>query len=100
MALLAERLPAREAFEQGLVSSVHHADELESAVASVIQKLAAGPAIALRKTKHAINAATLTELGGALARETEGQLELLKSRDFREGTTAFQERRSPTFTDE
>jgi enoyl-CoA hydratase len=100
MALLAERLPAREAFDHGLVSSVHPAEELESAVVAVIEKLATGPAIALRKTKHAINAATLTELDGALARETEGQLTLLKSRDFREGTRAFQGRRSPTFTDE
>ena len=100
MALLAERLPANEAFAYGLVSSVHPADGLEAEAAAVIEKLASGPAIALRKTKHAINAATLTELDAALVRETEGQLNLLRSRDFREGTRAFQERRTPTFTDE
>lgn len=100
MALLAERLPAAEAFSYGLVSSVHPADDLEAEAAAVIGKLTSGPAIALRKTKQAINAATLTELDEALARETTGQLVLLKSRDFREGTKAFQQRRTPAFTDE
>jgi enoyl-CoA hydratase len=99
MALLAERLPATEAFDCGLVSSVHPADELESAVSAVIERLATGPAVALRKTKHAINAATLTELAGALSRETEGQLQLLANADFIEGTKAFQQRRAATFTD-
>ncbi len=99
MALLAERLPAAEAFDYGLVSSVHPVDELESAVAAVIEKLASGPAVALRKTKQAVNAATLTELDGALRLETEGQLTLLQNRDFAEGTKAFQDRRTPSFTD-
>lgn len=100
MALLAERLPANEAFDHGLVSSVHPADGLEAEAAAVIEKLAAGPALALRRTKQAINAATLTELDGALARETEGQLTLLRTKDFAEGTRAFQERRTAVFTGE
>ena len=98
MALLAERLPATEAFEYGLVSSVHAADELESAANTVINQLASGPALALRKTKHAINAATLTELDDALVRETKGQLILLHTKDFAEGTRAFQERRPAQFS--
>lgn len=99
MALLAERLTAAEACEYGLVSSVHPADELDAAADAVIAKLLAGPAVALAKTKQAINAATLTELDGALDRESEGQRMLLVSHDFREGTKAFQQRRKPTFTD-
>ena len=100
MALLAERIPAAEAFEYGLVSSVHPADGLDAAAAAVIERLASGPAVALRKTKQAINAATLTELDAAIDRESEGQLILLKSRDFREGTRAFQQRRAADFTDD
>lgn len=99
MALLAERISAAEALDFGLVSAVHAADELDAAVASVIQTLVSGPAIALRKTKQAINEATLTELDAAIGRESDGQLILLESHDFREGTRAFQERRPPTFTD-
>jgi len=100
MALLAERLSAADAFTAGLVSSVHAADDLEAEVNAVIETLKSGPAMALRKTKAAVNAATLTELEGALDRETEGQLALLSSRDFREGTKAFQQRRPATFTDD
>ena len=99
IALLAERITAAEALEYGLVSAVYPHDDLESAVAEVIHTLMSGPAIALRKTKQAINAATLTELDAAIDRETAGQLILLQSRDFREGTRAFKERRAADFTD-
>lgn len=99
MALLAERITAAEALEYGLVSAVYPHNDLDSAVAEVIHTLMSGPAIALRKTKQAINAATLTELDAAIDRETAGQLTLLQSRDFREGTRAFQERRKADFTD-
>ena len=76
------------------MSAVYPADDLEAEVDAVIETLKSGPAVALRKTKQAINAATLTELDGAFARETDGQLSLLSSHDFREGTTAFQQRRA------
>ncbi|MGE2716930.1 enoyl-CoA hydratase [Mycolicibacterium litorale] len=99
MALLAERISAAEAFDWGLVTAVYPADEFEAEVDKVLGVLKAGPAVALRKTKQAVNAATLTELEGALGRETEGQLQLLASHDFREGTKAFQERRAASFTD-
>lgn len=100
LALLAERLPASEALEYGLVSAVYPAEGLEAGVAAVIEKLASGPAVALRLTKQAINAATLGELVPAIGRETDGQLQLLRSRDFKEGAKAFQQRRAAVFTDE
>jgi enoyl-CoA hydratase len=100
MALLAERLSADDALAAGLVSAVYPADRLEAEVNAVIDTLKSGPAVALRQTKHAVNAATLTELEGALGRETEGQLSLLASHDFQEGAKAFQQRRAATFTDD
>lgn len=100
MGLLAERLVAADALAAGLVSAVYPADELNAAVDGVIATLSNGPAVALRKTKQSINAATLTELEAAFARETEGQLQLLAAPDFAEGTKAFQQRRLPTFTDD
>ncbi len=99
MALLPERLPAREALEWGLVTAVYAADEFDAEVDKVIERLLAGPAVAFAKTKEAINAATLTELDPALRRELEGQSRLLVSHDFKEGTTAFQQHRAPTFLD-
>jgi enoyl-CoA hydratase len=99
MALLAERLPAADALACGLVTAVYPADDFDAEVNKVVSGLLNGPAVAFAKTKHAINAATLTELEAALQRELEGQSVLLKSHDFREGATAFQQRRTPNFTD-
>ena len=99
MALLAERISAAEAFDWGLVTAVYPASEFDAEVAKVISTLVSGPAVALRKTKDAINAATLVELEAALEREKRGQLVLLESADFREGTRAFQQRRAANFTD-
>lgn len=99
MALLAEKLPAAEALAAGLVSSVHAADEFDAEVDRVLAVLKAGPAVALRKTKQAINDAALTELNNTFARETAGQIQLLNAADFREGVASFQERRLPAYTD-
>ncbi len=99
LALLAERLPAAEALDYGLVSAVYPAEGLEAGAAAVIEKLSSGPAVALRLTKQAINEATLGELEPAIGRETEGQVRLLKSHDFKEGAKAFQQRRAAVFTD-
>jgi enoyl-CoA hydratase len=99
MALLAERISAREALEWGLVTAVYPAEEFGAEADKVVATLVNGPAAAFRKTKGAINAATLTELEATLEREKQGQSELLRSHDFIEGTRAFQQHRSPTFTD-
>jgi enoyl-CoA hydratase len=99
MALLAERLPAAEALAAGLMTAVYPAEDFDTEVDKVIAKLVAGPAVAYAKTKDAINAATLTELDAALERELRGQSTLLRSHDFVEGATAFQQRRTPNFTD-
>ncbi len=99
MALLAEKLPAAEAYAAGLVSSVHAADELDAEVDRVLAVLKSGPAVALRKTKQAVNDATLTELNNTFARETAGQIQLLHAADFREGVASFQQRRLPVYSD-
>ena len=98
MALLAERIPAQEAFDWGLVTAVYPPDEFQAEVDKVVATLVSGPSVALRKTKNAINAATLVELEAALEREKQGQLVLLESDDFREGTRAFQQRRPAKFS--
>jgi enoyl-CoA hydratase len=99
MALLPERLSATEALSWGLVTAVYPADDFEAEVDAVIARLLTGPAVAFAKTKHAINAATLTELNPTLQREFDGQSQLLVSHDFAEGATAFQQGRAPNFAD-
>ena len=63
MALMAERISAADAYGWGLVTAVYPADQFDAEVSSVISTLVAGPAVALRKTKDAINAATLVRIG-------------------------------------
>lgn len=99
MALLAERLPAADALSWGLVSAVYPAEDFAAEVDKVVSKLLAGPVVAYGRTKDAINATTLTELDSALERELQGQTVLSRSHDFIEGATAFQQRRTPSFTD-
>lgn len=99
LALLAERLSAADALDWGLISAVYPAQEFDAEVDMLLTGLLAGPAAALAKTKHAVNSATLTELDAALDREYVGQSILLNAHDFREGTRAFQDRRTPKFTD-
>ncbi|CAG7621151.1 enoyl-CoA hydratase [Rhodococcus opacus] len=97
MALLAERLPAREALTAGLIADVYSDDEFDSAVENLTCRLTNGPGDAFRWTKDAVNDATLTELDNAFARERNGQLELLASPDFEEGVTAFRKKRPAAF---
>jgi enoyl-CoA hydratase/carnithine racemase len=99
MALLAERIAAAQAYDWGLVTAVYPAEQFDAEVSKVISTLVSGPAVALRKTKQAVNAATLTELDAAVDRETQGQTQLIVSDDFREGAKAFQQRRPAKFND-
>ena len=99
MALLAEKISAEEAYSWGLVTSVAPRDSFDSQVATAARKLASGPLAALSATKNAINNSTLCELEAALEGERNGQSGLLNAHDFREGVTAFFERRPANFSD-
>jgi len=99
MALLAERISAAEALQCGLVTAVCPADSFDAEVDRQLAVLVAGPAVAIAKTKAAINAATLVHLDDALEREKRDQSALLDSADFAEGAASFQQKRTPRFTD-
>ena len=63
MALLAEPLTGREAFEAGLVSHLADDDAFETVVAEVTSRLAAGAPLAQAATKRAVNAAAYCRAG-------------------------------------
>jgi enoyl-CoA hydratase len=97
MALLAEPLTAREAYDAGLATHLASDEDFPELVATIVRRLAAGPPLAFAATKKAINAATLGQLEPALARERTGQTVLLRTDDTAEGMRAFAERRRPDF---
>jgi enoyl-CoA hydratase/carnithine racemase len=100
MALLAEPLTGREAYDAGLVSHLAEDDALDAVAAEVVARLAEGAPLAQAATKRAVNAATFTGLDDALERERTGQTMLLRTRDAAEGMRAFAERRTPDFEGE
>lgn len=97
MALLGEAMPAREAYDAGLVSHLVPDEDFDATVAKVVGRLAAGPPLAYTATKRAVNAATLDGLEAALERERTGQTVLLRTADVAEGMRAFSEKRRPVF---
>lgn len=90
MALLGEKLPAAEAYEAGLLTGVvDDADALAATIEKVTGTLASRSPDALRLTKAALDAHTLSGFEAAIERELAGQTELLQSPAFTETMAAF-----------
>lgn len=97
LAWTGDMIDAREAERIGLVTMVVPHDELAGATRDLAEKLAKGPALAIRKTKRAIYDGLGMDLKTHLDYTMAVRRELLKSEDHREGTTSFVEKRAPYF---
>jgi len=90
LALLGEKLRAAEALDAGLVNGVvEDRAALDEVVGKVARKLAGKSAAALRLTKAALDAHTMSGFEAAIERELDGQTELLQSPEFQAAITAF-----------
>jgi 2-(1,2-epoxy-1,2-dihydrophenyl)acetyl-CoA isomerase len=94
--LLSEKLEAKDLDALGLLAGLVAPEELEAATMALAQRIEAGPPLAYAAAKSAVYA-SLGDLEGALKREREGQLRLLKSQDCIEGIMAWSQKRAPDF---
>jgi 2-(1,2-epoxy-1,2-dihydrophenyl)acetyl-CoA isomerase len=92
-----EPLGAQEAAGMGLVNRVVAPEELEPVVRSLAERLAAGPAHALGAIKRSVNHAMHSTLEEAIEFEFHLQGVQMQREDFREGVSAFLEKRQPRF---
>jgi 2-(1,2-epoxy-1,2-dihydrophenyl)acetyl-CoA isomerase len=91
-------LDAAEALDWGLVNEIVEADGLAAHVAEAATKYAMLPTAAIGKTKRLFDHAATATLEEQLELEAQLQSAATKSEDFREGVTAFLEKREPAFT--
>jgi enoyl-CoA hydratase/carnithine racemase len=97
LAMLTERIPASTAADWGLVSHVTTDEDFDAEVETWVTQLAAGPPLALAHTKAGLRAADTATLIESLDEERRGQELCLSSADYREGASAFRDKRSPRF---
>ena len=91
------RLSAEEAHAWGLVSEVVPADDLAARAAELAALYAAAPTRAIGLTKKLFANAVTATLEEQLELEAELQSQATQTGDFREGVTAFLEKRPPEF---
>ena len=92
-----DMIDAAEALRLGIVNRVVPLAQLESEVRALAQKIANGPAIAIRAVKRVLFASTKEELTRMLEQEVEQQMKCFPSEDCGEGIRAFFEKRAPKF---
>lgn len=96
--LTGERVTADKAMELGVVNRVIEDESLLQEVGVIAEKLASGPAISIGLTKAMVNRSILAQLHDTFEMEAFAQGLCFETEDFREGVTAFFEKRPPRFS--
>jgi enoyl-CoA hydratase len=95
--LLGESIGAEKALSIGLVNKVVEPEELNNTVNEYASKLVRGPQFALSQAKEAINRGTEMSWFDAIQMEANLFTLCYTHEDFKEGVTAFLEKRKPNF---
>jgi 2-(1,2-epoxy-1,2-dihydrophenyl)acetyl-CoA isomerase len=99
LVFLNPRLTAQEAFSAGLVNRVFPVETFDLEVMRIAQRLASGPTRAYGIVKRLMNeAAGMDRLDLHLDKELKHLVQIAEGEDFREGLSAFFEKRAPEFT--
>lgn len=96
-ALFAEKMPAQEAADLGLIWECVPDEAFEATWKARGEYLAKGPTKSFASIKAAMRASSGNSLQEQLALEAKLQGECGKSRDFKEGVLAFLEKRKPQY---
>lgn len=97
MVMLGDKLKAEDMARLNLVNDVVSSDELDASVLALATRLSNLPGKALASMKHMINTHAYMGLNEALDMEVNQQTMLAKTDDFKEGITAFMEKRKPVY---
>jgi 2-(1,2-epoxy-1,2-dihydrophenyl)acetyl-CoA isomerase len=96
--MLGGTITAQRALEIGMINHVVAADKLNSESHSLAAKLTLAPTAVIGRVKKMLNASFSNDLTSQLALEAECQMESGQSPDFKEGVSAFFEKRQPNFS--
>jgi 2-(1,2-epoxy-1,2-dihydrophenyl)acetyl-CoA isomerase len=100
MAMLGERIGARQAVEWGLINRVWPDAEFGERSGELLIRLADGPTRSYAGTKRQLNSWLYQRMDEQLELEAQIQQEMAGSGDFAEGITAFAGKRQPHFRGE
>lgn len=94
---LGDPITSQQALEMGMINRVVPVDELDATVNRLAERLAGSPGIALAKIKAGLIASAKSDLAAALDFEAVNQADCFRSEDFKEGVSAFLQKRKPDF---
>jgi 2-(1,2-epoxy-1,2-dihydrophenyl)acetyl-CoA isomerase len=97
LALLGDKLSAEEAERWGLIWKAIDDKDLMNEARSIAGQLASGPTKGYGLVKKAMNASAGNSLDAQLDLERDLQREAGLSEDYREGVSAFMQKRKPVF---
>lgn len=97
LVMLGDKLKADDMARLNVVNTVVSADEIDASVHALATRLSNLPGKALASMKHMINVHAFGGLNEALDMEVEQQNMMAVTEDFKEGITAFMEKRKPVY---
>ena len=97
MLMTGEVVDARRALEMGMINAVVPDEELMARAMAMAEKLAQAPTVAIGYIKKLLEARAKNDYGEQLELERKTQIEAGQTQDFREGVTAFIEKRPAKF---
>ena len=98
MTLLGDRISAKQALDWGLVNFVVPDADLEAETMKLATRLANGPTFVYGQAKHLLYQSIEKEMETQLQAEGEAFAQCAARNDFREGVSAFVEKREAKFT--